>query len=166
MLAASRARTRRVAAISRIAALLLIAGCARAPQIQPPVTPPTPPITTPSPIGAVPGYEGLVDSLDRIDASGLAGRKIAIDPGHGGVFRGALGVHGLTEAEVNLSVGLRLRDLLAAKGATVFMTRDRDRDFLTPADSSLRGDLNERARLANAFGPDLFLSIHHNADAG
>jgi N-acetylmuramoyl-L-alanine amidase len=100
-----------------------------------------------------------------VDASGLAGRRIALDPGHGGLFRGALGVHGLTEAEVNLGVALRLRDLLVARGAEVFLTRDRDRDFLGPPDSSLRADLAERVRLANAFGPDLFLSIHHNADA-
>ena len=37
------------------------------------------------------------------------------------------------------------------------MTRTDDRDFLSPADSSLRGDLAERIRLANAFEPDLFL---------
>jgi N-acetylmuramoyl-L-alanine amidase len=111
------------------------------------------------------GYERLADSLALVDASGLAGRRIAIDPGHGGLFRGALGVHGLAEAEVNLAVALRLRDLLAARGAQVFLTRDRDRDFLAPADSSLRADLAERVRLADASGPDLFLSIHHNADA-
>jgi N-acetylmuramoyl-L-alanine amidase len=111
------------------------------------------------------GYERLADSLALVDASGLVGRRIALDPGHGGTFRGALGMHGLTEAEVNLAVALRLRELLAARGAEVFLTRDRDRDFLGPADSSLRADLAERVRLANAFGPDLFLSIHHNADA-
>ncbi len=114
----------------------------------------------------MPGYDGLVDGLDAVDASGLAGRRIALDPGHGGHFRGALGVNGLTESEVNLGVALRLRELLAAQGALVFLTRDRDRDFLSPADSSLRSDLTERTRLANAFAPDLFVSIHHNADAG
>src|SRR5438445_309926 len=99
-------------------------------------------------------------------APSAAGRRIALDPGHGGFFRGSLGVHGLAEAEVNLGVGLKLRDLLERAGATVLLTRATDRDFLTPADSSLRSDLTERMRLANAFGPDLFVSIHHNADAG
>ncbi len=121
----------------------------------------------PSRPGARPraGYEGRVDSLVTGDAVALAGRRIAIDPGHGGFFRGALGVHGLTEAEVNLGVALYLRGLLEAHGATVFMTRTDDRDFLTPADSSLRSDLAERMRLANGFHPDLFVSVHHNADA-
>ncbi|MEK7824416.1 MAG: N-acetylmuramoyl-L-alanine amidase [Candidatus Eisenbacteria bacterium] len=152
-----RAWTRRAAATSLALALLAGVGCARRPAVAPP-----PPPAPPRPF---PGYERLADSLALVDASGLAGRRIALDPGHGGFFRGALGVHGLTEAEVNLAVALRLRDLVAGRGAEVFLTRDRDRDFLGPPDSSLRADLAERVRLANAFGPDLFLSIHHNADA-
>lgn len=124
------------------------------------VAPPAPPVA----VRPAPGYERLADSLSAVDATGLRGRRIALDPGHGGTFRGAVGLHGLTEAEVNLGVALRLRDLLVAHGAQVFLTRDHDRDFLSPADSSLRADLAERMRLANEFGPDLFLSIHHNAD--
>jgi len=115
---------------------------------------------------AKPGYDRLADSLAAIDSGLFAGRRIALDPGHGGFFRGALGVHGLSEAEVNLGVALKLRDLLAARGAVVLMTREQDVDYLTPADSSLRADLAERVRRAAAFAPDLFLSIHHNADAG
>ena len=131
----------------------LLAGCAHAPP---------PPPTAPRP---KPGYERRVDELNSVDASRLAGQRIAIDPGHGGLFRGALGQHGLTEAEVNLGVALALDSLLTSRGAIVFLTRSTDRDFLTPADSSLKGDLTERARLAGEFHPDLFLSIHHNADA-
>ena len=131
----------------------MLAGCAHVP---PRETPPTRPHA---------GYERLVDELGPADASQFAGQRIAIDPGHGGVFRGALGPHGLTEAEVNLGVALDLKRLLAERGATVFLTRESDRDFLSPADSSLHADLAERTRLANEFHPDLFLSIHHNADA-
>jgi N-acetylmuramoyl-L-alanine amidase len=134
------------------ASLAALSGCATAPSHPP----------TPRP---APGYVSRVDELNSVDASGLSGRRIALDPGHGGFFKGALGVHGLTEAEVNLGVALHLKDLLESRGATVFLTRSDDRDFTTPADSSLRSDLAERTRLANAFHPDLFVSIHHNADA-
>jgi N-acetylmuramoyl-L-alanine amidase len=48
----------------------------------------------------------------------------------------------------------------------VLLTRTADKDFTTAADSSLRGDLNARTFKANAFDADVFLSIHHNADAG
>ncbi|MBI1799625.1 MAG: N-acetylmuramoyl-L-alanine amidase [Candidatus Eisenbacteria bacterium] len=148
-------RAARRASPARFVALaLLLAGCAH-------VTAP-PPARLPRPR---PGYEHRLDELASVDASRLAGRRIAIDPGHGGLFRGAIGVNGLTEAQVNLGVAFELRALLLAHGANVFMTRDTDRDFVSPADSSLRFDLAERVRLANAFHPDLFLSIHHNADA-
>lgn len=158
MRVAPRAWMRRAAALPMLAALLLAGpGCARRPAAPPPAPR--------APARPLPGYDGLVDSLGAVDASGLAGRRVALDPGHGGTFRGALGVNGLTESEVNLGVALRLRDLLAARGAVVFLTREDDRDFLSPADSSLRADLAERTRRANAFGPDLFVSIHHNADA-
>ncbi|HEY6194278.1 MAG TPA: N-acetylmuramoyl-L-alanine amidase, partial [Candidatus Eisenbacteria bacterium] len=112
------------------------------------------------------GYDGLRDSLGSVDAAALRGKRIVLDPGHGGFFPGTIGVDSLTEKEVNLGVALALRDLLVAAGAEVKLTRETDRDYLTPADSSLRSDLAERVRIANAFGPDLFVSIHHNADPG
>ena len=153
-----RARMRRLAAT--LAGLWLVgSGCGHHPP-QPPPPPPAP--VAPRPVI---GYEGLRDSLETADLSGLAGRRIVLDPGHGGFFRGALGVHGLTEAEVNLAVASRLRDRLVAHGAQVLLTHETDRDYLSPADSTLRTDLAERVRLANAFAPDFFLSIHHNADA-
>ena len=112
------------------------------------------------------GYDGRRDSLDSVDATAVRGKRIVLDPGHGGFFPGAIGLDSLTEKEVNLGVALVLRDLLVAAGAEVKLTRETDRDYLTPADSSLRSDLAERVRIAEAFGPDLFVSIHHNADPG
>src|SRR5207249_9454780 len=94
------------------------------------------------------------------------GRHIALLPGHGAAVDGPDGVHAHAETDVNLAEALELRNLLQAHGEMVFMPRSTDRDFLTPADSSLRADLNERVRLANQFQPDLFVSIHHNADPG
>ncbi|MBI5170017.1 MAG: N-acetylmuramoyl-L-alanine amidase, partial [Candidatus Eisenbacteria bacterium] len=126
----------------------------------------TPPALTPSG-RPVAGYVARRDSLpSAAERAALRSRRIVIDPGHGGYFRGSRGVNGLAEADVNLGVALRLRDLLAAEGAIVLMTRDRDRDFLTSSDSTLKLDLTERARIANAFAPDLFVSVHHNADPG
>ena len=45
------------------------------------------------------------------------------------------------------------------------LTRTSDKDFTTASDSTLRQDLAARTVKANAFDPDVFLSIHHNADA-
>ena len=124
---------------------------------------PTPPTVRPAPRA---GYDGRRDSLVSVDASALRGRRIVLDPGHGGFFPGTMGVDSLTEKEVNLGVALELRRLLVDAGAQVLLTRETDRDFLTTSDSTLRSDLAERARLSNAFQPDLFVSIHHNADPG
>ena len=158
-----------VAALLSAGAPMLIDGCASRRATPPPIPPPisVAPGTRPESTATGPnaGYQGLRDDLASVDWRGLAGKRIAIDPGHGGAFAGSLGVDSLTEKAVNLGVALVLRDLLLAAGATVFMTRDSDRDFTTPSDPSLRSDLAERMRLANAFAPDLFLSIHHNADA-
>jgi N-acetylmuramoyl-L-alanine amidase len=125
-----------------------------------------PPTIAPGGGQARPGYDRRVEPLAGLDTSPLRGRKIALDPGHGGRFPGSVGVRGLTEAEVNLGVALNLWGLLTDAGANVLMTRTADRDFTTPADSSLRADLAARVAKANAFDPDVFLSIHHNADAG
>jgi len=158
-------------ALGRASGLVLLAilahGCAPAtvtPSSPRPAAPPAAsgPAAHPRP---APGYTGRVDDFAAVDTTSLRGRRIVLDPGHGGFFRGALGQNGLTEAEVNLGVANALRGLLEARGAVVTMTRTDDRDFLTPADSSLRSDLAERVRIAAAANPDLFVSIHHNADA-
>ena len=146
-----------------LALALLAAGCGgRGPR---PVPPEGAPSASPAPRPA-PGYDARVDSLDAVDFSALRGKRVVLDPGHGGRFPGSLGVNGLTEAEVNLAVALELEPLLARHGAEVLLVRREDRDFLGAADSALRADLAERTRIANAFQPDLFVSIHHNADAG
>ena len=149
--------------VATSAALLLAPGCGPPGKLSPGPGP-----APPSQIKAGPraGYDGRRDSLDSVDAAALRGKRVVLDPGHGGFFPGTIGVGGLTEKEVNLDVALRLRDLLVAGGAAVKLTRETDRDFLTRADSSLKSDLTERVRIANVFAPDLFVSVHHNADPG
>lgn len=109
-------------------------------------------------------YEGLAEPVEGIDFSGLKDTGIVIDPGHGGVFRGARGPSGLDEADVNLAVALRLSDMLREAGARVTLTRDADLDFVGGDSLRLRDDLRARVEIANRFDPDVFISLHHNAD--
>ncbi len=155
-------RGRLLSALVSAGALAALAGCAHVPA-GPPAGPPRP--APPVPARPHPGYDARRDSLDAIDLAPLRGRRVVLDPGHGGHFPGSMGMNGLTEAAVNLDVALALRRLLVERGASVLLTRESDRDFLTPADSSLRADLADRMARANAWAPDLFVSIHHNADA-
>ena len=88
----------------------------------------------------------------------LAGKVICIDPGHGGTaafddYR--VGPTGEREEWVDLRVGLILRDMLEARGATILMTRMEDVDV----------PLKDRALLAVENQANVFISIHHNATA-
>ncbi len=94
------------------------------------------------------------DSTIKFFAPNYKGLKIFLDPGHGGTDRKNRGPAGLAiEADLNLKVALYLRDYLQRAGAIVNMSRDRD-TFIS---------LDDRSRLANEWGADIFISIHHNA---
>ncbi len=108
-------------------------------------------------------YRELADPLPRVDRTLLTGVRVLIDPGHGGTFRGTVGQDSLEESKVNLGVSLYLWGLLREAGAEVHLTRSIDRDFLTKVDSTLAFDLQQRVDLVDSLVPDLFVSIHHNA---
>ncbi|MFZ5817366.1 MAG: N-acetylmuramoyl-L-alanine amidase [Bacillota bacterium] len=101
---------------------------------------------------------------------GLAGKRIVVDPGHGGEETGAVGRSGVPEKAVNLAVALRLKPLLEAAGAEVIMTRTEDRRVISPEEEAQQTsyqertqvDLQARSALANRVGADLFISIHAN----
>lgn len=94
----------------------------------------------------------------------LAGVRIAIDPGHGGMHTGGKGNGGLMEKDINLGVALNLQKILESWGARVVMTRTQDGHF----DPQVDDDLDARVQIVNTAKPDLFLSIHTNyvANAG
>ncbi|MFH0778127.1 MAG: N-acetylmuramoyl-L-alanine amidase [Candidatus Eisenbacteria bacterium] len=109
-------------------------------------------------------YGGTLVETRRLDTSCLRGKRVVLDPGHGGSFTGAMGRGGLKESDVNLGVALYLWGLLREAGAEVLLTRSSDRDFLAGQNETLRDDLYRRTELAKSFNPDVFLSLHHNAD--
>ena len=89
-------------------------------------------------------------------ASGSGHRRverIVLDPGHGGWDPGAIGPAGLHEKDVTLDIARRIGPVLRREGLTVLLTREDDRYV----------PLEERTARANAFGADLFVSIHCNA---
>jgi N-acetylmuramoyl-L-alanine amidase len=78
-------------------------------------------------------------------------RVIVIDPGHGGIDPGAVGLGAVREKDVVLAFGLALRDRLARSGKyEVVMTRDSDR-FVS---------LRDRVRVARNRQADLMVAIH------
>jgi N-acetylmuramoyl-L-alanine amidase len=84
-------------------------------------------------------------------SSPLRGLTITVDPGHPPA--GATGPTALYEGDAVLAVGLKLRDLLAARGVNVVMTRT----TMDPVELGLRPIISRRAN-AHAF-----VSIHLDA---
>lgn len=82
--------------------------------------------------------------------------KIFIDPGHGGHDPGAT-ANGLREKDINLKIALKMKSLLSGyEGVQVKLSRETDK-FVS---------LSQRAKMANEWGADYFVSIHVNAGGG
>lgn len=87
--------------------------------------------------------------------------KIALDPGHGGMFSGAIGIlpERLLEKNVTLSICRKLAQFLRSNGHRAILTRTDDSQ-LAP---QLSDDLAKRAEIANKAMAELFVSVHCNA---
>lgn len=105
-------------------------------------------------------FRVVVDVARRPPGGRGGGRRtvsrVVLDPGHGGTDRGARGPGGLEEKDVALDIVQRVAPTLVAQGIEVALTREDDR-FVS---------LEERTARANAFGADLFVSVHCNASEG
>ncbi|MGB3296486.1 MAG: DUF3747 domain-containing protein [Phormidesmis sp.] len=78
---------------------------------------------------------------------------VVIDPGHGGRDPGAVGIGGLREKDINITVARRMQQSLQAQGINVLLTRSDDREI----------DLDPRVVFAERADADVFVSIHSNA---
>ena len=83
----------------------------------------------------------------------LEGMNVALDAGHGGSNRGALGATGVMEKDIVLAISKKLRDRLEAEGARVFMTRDRD----------VNVSMTERSEMIIASNAQVLVSVHANS---
>jgi N-acetylmuramoyl-L-alanine amidase len=103
---------------------------------------------------ATTGATVAVSKGSRVGASVYNPAKrftIVIDPGHGGIDSGALGVNGTVEKSITLAFALELKAKLLAEGRyDVQLTRTTD-EFLR---------LDDRVRIARQNGADLLISIH------
>lgn len=96
----------------------------------------------------------------------VSGKKVVIDPGHGGSDPGAKSPGGLEEKDLNLDVALKLKKYFARVGVYCVMVREHDCDFSGHgggASTKKVRDLVYRTNLANQSRADLFLSIHANS---
>lgn len=78
--------------------------------------------------------------------------KVFVDAGHGGSDPGASGF-GEKEAKLNLEIAQKVADKLKSKNIEVKMSRESDKYL----------GISERAKMANDYGADVFVSIHQNS---
>jgi len=106
--------------------------------------PPPPPVAPEMPATSQPSNAQAALPVARPRAT------VVIDPGHGGEDRGATLSETLVEKEVALGWSRKLRAALEQKGIPATLLRD--------GDVSLTAD--QRAALANAARPVIFLTVH------
>lgn len=175
----------------------LVAGCG--PAVSSPSAEPTStPVQSAAPTAVAEPSSGAVEpapgSTSTVYAPNPAAIVVAIDPGHGGCLDWGVpdpserGVE-LSEKQLTLAIGLRLRELLEADGIGVVMTREADvalagddypdlgcdgppwRDvngdgeagFDPAGNTRTRDELQARLDLANLARADALVSIHINS---
>lgn len=97
------------------------------------------------------GQSQLLREMAAVTDAGpsLIGKRIVLDPGHGGTATGATGA-GLVESALVWELATRLEGRLTALGVTTWLTRGPNNG---PSD-------DERAQFANSQGADLVVSLH------
>ena len=179
MTSAARGRPFLASRLAGCLALLVPVGCGSASPTAEGAAPPTtrPSASTAAP-SAVPSSSAPPSSTTQAPAP-LAGRVVALDPGHNrdnGRFPAEIGRPvdaggfskqcnttgtatdgGVPEASVNWQLAVALRDRLQALGARVVLTRD--------ADAGWGPCIDERAAIANRAGAHLLLSLHADGAA-
>lgn len=108
-------------------------------------------------IAKQPATPTTTPAIPKVPPSGTLARapfraRVVVDAGHGGKDTGAMR-SGVLEKDLNLSMALNLKTALESRGLTVLMTRSSDTFVPLPDISGF----------ANRNGPDLFISVHHNA---
>ncbi|MFC5996111.1 N-acetylmuramoyl-L-alanine amidase [Pseudonocardia hispaniensis] len=101
------------------------------------------------------GRPGLLREQELLRRAGprLRGKRIVIDPGHGGLDTG-VSVAGVTEADLMWDLARRLVGRMSATGMEALLSRQ---EHSCPPE-------NDRAAFANAAGADLVLSLHTDAN--
>ncbi|MBO0993701.1 N-acetylmuramoyl-L-alanine amidase [Bacillus sp. SD088] len=87
------------------------------------------------------------------NTSSLSGYNIVIDPGHGGVDPGSIGLNNVFEKDMTMTTANVVAQKLRDAGATVIMTRDNDY-FVS---------LENRTQISRDYNTHVFISLHYNA---
>lgn len=98
--------------------------------------------------------------------AGSALPTVIIDAGHGGIDSGCVSINGKEEKDINLSILLKLREMLRAAGINTVVTRDSDKSIhdigITGLGNQKKSDMENRLKIINATENAIFVSVHQN----
>lgn len=89
-------------------------------------------------------------------------KTVIIDPGHGGIDVGTVGIDGSLEKNINLSISLDLYDFLMVSGINTVLTRDGDYEMYKAGEKRTKSDLYNRMDFINSVPDSILISIHQN----
>ena len=89
-------------------------------------------------------------------------KSVIIDPGHGGIDVGTVGIDGSLEKNINLSISLDLYDFLMVSGINTVLTRDGDYEMYRAGEQRTKSDLYNRMDYINSVPNSILISIHQN----
>ena len=104
-------------------------------------------------MGVMEGMSGAVNN-----------RIVVIDAGHGGSDPGKIGVNNAQEKDINLSIALKVKEILEEKGITVVLTRTDENGLYQETDTNKkRADMQKRCEIIAESKCSIAVSIHQNS---
>ena len=110
---------------------------------------------------------GIAAHLHEVRQTAGVSEKVTVvvDCGHGGIDPGKVGVNGAYEKDVNLSIGLFLKEALEKEKCRVIMTRESDIGLYQESDTNKKtADLKKRVEMMNQEEVDLIISVHRSEE--
>lgn len=102
-------------------------------------------------------------STESTEHSTMSSFCIVIDAGHGGADPGKVGITGILEKDLNLSIALLLAEKLKSASISVILTRDTDTDLAGGASNFKSADMRNRNQIITESNPVFTISIHQNS---
>lgn len=91
---------------------------------------------------------------------------VVLDAGHGGLDSGCVGLSGSYEKDINLSIVLKLCDMLKVSGVNVVLTRSEDKSIHNKGVVGIRNqkesDMDNRLKIINESGAYALVMVHQN----
>ena len=110
----------------------------------------------------------FIDKYTAVDvnAENLMNKTVIIDAGHGSPDGGTSSADGTLEKDINLSIALKLKDILESMGISCVLTRTNDNGIYDSSAKTIRekkvSDIKNRLQIINETENSIFVSIHQN----